>query len=119
VPPTPAATGGLKEVIALLVPFLHPTPQDIANNLLYFYIRYHLQLGFSKFVQYTQVRCTAPSYPHEQEEDLAQVCIAESCNAASSTSHCSVLPSAPRSVHLSLLIMLCCAVPGAQSAYLA
>ena len=57
VPPTPAPTGpeGLKDVVALLVPFLQPTPQDIANNLLYYYVQYHLQLGFSKFVQYTQV----------------------------------------------------------------
>ncbi len=56
-PPTPAPASGVKEVVALLVPFLHPTPQEIANNLLYFYIQYHLQLGFSKFVQYTQVGC--------------------------------------------------------------
>lgn len=42
-------------MVALLVPFLKPTPQDIANNLLYYYVQYHLQLGFSKFVQYTQV----------------------------------------------------------------
>lgn len=42
--------------MALLVPFLQPTPQDIANNLLYYYVQYHLQLGFSKFVQYTQVQ---------------------------------------------------------------
>ena len=42
-------------MVALLVPFLHPTPQDIANNLLYYYVQYHLQLGFTKFVQYTQV----------------------------------------------------------------
>ena len=53
VPATPAPAG-TKEVVALLVPFLHPTPQAIANNLLYFYVRYHLELGFSKFVQYTQ-----------------------------------------------------------------
>jgi hypothetical protein len=58
VPPVPAATGagGTREVVALLVPFLRPTPQQIANNLLYFYIKYHLELGFSKFVQYTQAR---------------------------------------------------------------
>ena len=57
VPPTPAPSGpgGLKDVVALLVPFLQPTPQDIANNLLYYYVQYHLQLGFTKFVQYTQV----------------------------------------------------------------
>ena len=58
VPPTPppSGPGGLKDVVALLVPFLLPTPQDIANNLLYYYVQYHLQLGFTKFVQYTQVR---------------------------------------------------------------
>ena len=58
VPPVPAATGagGTREVVALLVPFLRPTPQHIANNLLHFYIKYHLELGFSKFVQYTQAR---------------------------------------------------------------
>ncbi len=55
VPPTPAPEG-IREVVALLVPFLHPTPQAIANNLLFFYIQYHLELGFSKFVQYSQVR---------------------------------------------------------------
>ena len=57
VPPTPVATGpgGTREVVAMLVPFLQPTPQEIANNLLYLYIKYHLELGFSKFIQYTQV----------------------------------------------------------------
>ena len=55
VPPTPNVAGP-REVVALLVPFLHPTPQAIANNLLYLYVQYHLELGFSKFVQYTQVR---------------------------------------------------------------
>jgi hypothetical protein len=54
VPPTPAPAG-VREVVALLVPFLQPTPQAIANNLLYLYVKYHLELGFSKFVQYTQV----------------------------------------------------------------
>ena len=57
VPPTPppSGAGGLKDVVALLVPFLQPTPQELANNLLFFYVQYHLKLGFSKFVQYTQV----------------------------------------------------------------
>ena len=55
-PPAPSGPGGLKDVVALLVPFLQPTPQDIANNLLYYYVQYHLQLGFTKFVQYTQVQ---------------------------------------------------------------
>lgn len=63
VPPTPVATGpgGTREVVALLVPFLRPTPTNIANNLLYFYIKYHLELGFSKFVQYTQVLLIPPT----------------------------------------------------------
>ena len=57
VPPTPSPSSaeGLKDVVALLVPFLQPTPQELANNLLFFYVQYHLKLGFSKFVQYTQV----------------------------------------------------------------
>lgn len=46
----------------MLVPFLRPTPQEIANNLLYFYIKYHLELGFSKFIQYTQVQQCALSF---------------------------------------------------------
>lgn len=60
-PPTPKVAGP-REVVALLVPFLHPTPQGIANNLLYLYVQYHLELGFSKFVQYTQVG-TSTSLP--------------------------------------------------------
>ena len=51
-PPTPADAP--PEVVALLVPFLHPTPQEAANNLLFLYIQYHRPLGFAKFVQYTQ-----------------------------------------------------------------
>lgn len=54
-PPAPAE-GQLPEVVALLVPFLHPTPQEAANNLLFLYVQYHRPLGFAKFVQYTQVR---------------------------------------------------------------
>ncbi len=66
VPPTPAPSGpgGLKDVVALLVPFLHPTPQDIANNLLYYYVQYHLHLGFTKFVQYTQVEPLLEPLPY-------------------------------------------------------
>ena len=62
VPPTPppSGAGGLKDVVALLVPFLQPTPQELANNLLFFYVQYHLKLGFSKFVQYTQVGPCSP-----------------------------------------------------------
>lgn len=56
VPPTPPPQGGTQEVVALLVPFLRPTPQEVANSLLYFYIKYHLELGFAKFIQYTQVQ---------------------------------------------------------------
>lgn len=44
------------EVTALLPPFLPPTPGDVAARLLYLYIKYHLQLGFTTFVQYTQAR---------------------------------------------------------------
>lgn len=68
VPPTPAPSGpgGQKDVVALLVPFLQPTPQDIANNLIYHYVQYHLQLGFSKFVQYTQViNIVSAAYPSQ------------------------------------------------------
>lgn len=57
-PPAPAE-GQLPEVVALLVPFLHPTPQEAANNLLFLYVQYHRPLGFAKFVQYTQVRRSA------------------------------------------------------------
>ena len=53
-PPTPADAP--PEVVALLAPFLHPTPQEAANNLLFLYIQYHRPLGFAKFVQYTQAR---------------------------------------------------------------
>ena len=60
-PPAPAE-GQLPEVVALLVPFLHPTPQEAANNLLFLYVQYHRPLGFAKFVQYTQARC--PGAPH-------------------------------------------------------
>ena len=42
------------EVTALLPPFLPPTPGGVAARLLYLYIKYHLQLGFTTFVQYTQ-----------------------------------------------------------------
>ena len=64
--PTPSGPGGQKDVVALLVPFLQPTPQDIANNLLYYYVQYHLQLGFSKFVQYTQViHIISAAYPSQ------------------------------------------------------
>lgn len=75
VPPTPAPTGpeGLKDVVALLVPFLQPTPQDIANNLLYYYVRYHLQLGFSKFVQYTQVPTQVTHLPTERVQHHLQL----------------------------------------------
>ena len=61
--PQPSGPGGTKEVVALLVPFLHPTPQAIANNLLYYYVQYHLQLGFDRFVQYTQVHLTLNPKP--------------------------------------------------------
>eukprot|EP00884_Botryococcus_braunii_P010128 jgi/Botrbrau1/19116/Bobra.0077s0029.1 len=47
-------TEELPEVVAILVPFLETTPQDAANALLERYIQYHLKLGFSQFVQYTQ-----------------------------------------------------------------
>jgi hypothetical protein len=52
----PAVPDAQPEVVALLVPFLHPTPQEAANNLLFLYIQYHRPLGFAKFVQYTQAR---------------------------------------------------------------
>ena len=48
------------EVTALLPPFLPPTPGGVAARLLYLYIKYHLQLGFTTFVQYTQA-CPPPS----------------------------------------------------------
>jgi len=44
------------EVVALLAPFLQPTAVDVAARLLYLYIAYHLRLGFTRFVQYTQAR---------------------------------------------------------------
>ncbi len=44
------------EVAAVLVPFLQPTPGDVAARLLYLYIMYHLRLGFTRFVQYSQAR---------------------------------------------------------------
>lgn len=44
------------EVVALLPPFMYPTPHTIANDLLFLYIQYHMLLGIKRYVQYTQVR---------------------------------------------------------------
>ncbi len=50
--------GGLPppEVVALLSPFMYPTPHAIANNMLFLYIKYHMVLGITKYIQYTQAR---------------------------------------------------------------
>jgi hypothetical protein len=53
--PAPAPQKGLPDVVAVLSPFLETTPQDAANVLLERYIQYHLAMGFSRFLQYTQV----------------------------------------------------------------
>lgn len=54
----PAPVGNLPEpeVVALLSPFMYPTPHAIANNMLFLYIKYHMVLGIRRYVQYTQVR---------------------------------------------------------------
>ena len=59
----PAPVGNLPapEVVALLSPFMYPTPHAIANNMLFLYIKYHLVLGIKRYVQYTQVRPALPS----------------------------------------------------------
>ncbi len=44
---------------AVLHPFLEHTDPGAANNVLFFYIQYHLQLGYSRFFQYTQARRAA------------------------------------------------------------
>ena len=51
----------MPEVTALLPPFLPPTPGAVAARLLYLYIKYHLHLGFTTFVQYTQARAPLPA----------------------------------------------------------
>ena len=51
------------EVVALLSPFMYPTPHAIANNMLFLYIKYHMVLGIRRYVQYTQVR-PAVACPH-------------------------------------------------------
>ena len=43
-------------VHAVLYPFLEHTEQAAANHVLFRYIQYHMQLGFSRFYQYTQAR---------------------------------------------------------------
>ena len=56
--------GGLPppEVVALLSPFMYPTPHAIANNMLFLYIKYHMVLGITKYIQYTQARpCPTPA----------------------------------------------------------
>ncbi|KAK9834817.1 hypothetical protein WJX81_000892 [Elliptochloris bilobata] len=46
--------GGDARVQAVLYPFLEHTPQALVNNVLFLYVQYHLQLGYSRFYQYTQ-----------------------------------------------------------------
>ena len=73
----PAAPDAQPEVVALLVPFLHPTPQEAANNLLFLYIQYPRPLGFAKFVQYTQARPPArrpPARPASPAPRSAPAC---------------------------------------------
>ena len=50
---------------AVLHPFLEHTDPATANNVLFYYIQYHLQLGYSRFFQYTQARraAGAPALP--------------------------------------------------------
>jgi len=54
--PPPAGALPAPEVVALLSPFMYPTPHAIANNMLFLYIKYHMVLGIRKYVQYTQAR---------------------------------------------------------------
>jgi len=55
----PAGALPAPEVVALLSPFMYPTPHAIANNMLFLYIKYHMVLGIRKYVQYTQARARA------------------------------------------------------------
>lgn len=54
--PVPVGNLPEPEVVALLSPFMYPTPHAIANNMLFLYIKYHMVLGIRRYVQYTQVR---------------------------------------------------------------
>jgi hypothetical protein len=44
------------DVVGILSPFTEPTPQRVANAMLDLHIQYHMVMGVSRFVQYTQVR---------------------------------------------------------------
>ena len=64
--PVPAGSPPEPEVVALLSPFMYPTPHAVASNMLFLYIQYHMVLGIRRYMQYTQVRpAQAPaSSPH-------------------------------------------------------
>lgn len=51
-----AAVDAEPRVHAVLYPFLEHTEQAAANHVLFRYIQYHMQIGFSRFYQYTQAR---------------------------------------------------------------
>jgi hypothetical protein len=53
-PPKPPK--GLPEMICILANPLEPTPQESVNALLRRFIEYHYAIGFTRIVQYAQVR---------------------------------------------------------------
>ncbi len=61
-PPKPASTAAAWQAAVVLYPLAPSMPTDVATALLFQHVRYHVQMGFTKVIHYTQVPSWACSW---------------------------------------------------------